>query len=295
MNTSNALNTQYELNSSNIFNASSTLNASASNVLNASASNVLNTSNALNASNVFNASNAINTLNASKTLNVLDASNISNISNVSNDLTVFNDLNYLNASNTSNASNYSSDIDALNIFDTNAKFSETQDETKNSIYQFQRVHNKENAFGLGIATNLELPNYPNHTQEMTKTIPSSVNGYNSSTNLSQLNFQDFSKLEQVKANIVNTSDLKSFAKVTNTKSVLKFSKLKSSFKITHAGKVEIPSTNLTSNSFKVSDLSKVLQDKGEKIANDQSGRNIYRMKFSEFSQFSRTFQKINKE
>ena len=115
------------------------------------------------------------------------------------------------------------------------------------------------------------------------------------TNLNQMNFQDFSKLEQVKAKVVNTSDLKSFTKETNAKSVLKFSKLKSSFKITHAGKVEIPSTNLTSNSFKVSDLPKILQDKSEKIANDQSGRSIYRMKFSEFSQFSRTFQKINKE
>ena len=83
-------------------------------------------------------------------MNVLDASNISNISNVSNDLTVLNDLNYLNASN------YSSDIDALNIFDTNAKFRETQNEAKNSIYQFQRVHNKENAFGLGLTTDLEL-------------------------------------------------------------------------------------------------------------------------------------------
>ena len=204
-------------------------------------------------------------------------------------MTVLNDLNYLNASN------YSSDIDALNIFDTNAKFSETQNETNNFMYQYQRVPEKENAFQLGLATNLELPNYPNHNQEITKIIPRSVNGYNSSTNLNQLNFQDFSKLEQVKANVVNTSDLRSFTKVTNAKSVLKFSKLKSSFKINHAGKVEIPSTNLTSNSFKVSDLPKILQDKSEKIANDQSGRGIYRMKFSEFSQFSRTFQKINKE
>ena len=166
-----------------------------------------------------------------------------------------------------------------------------ENKTQSSLYPLEKVQNKEKSLKLGPEFKSE---FSDNKMGNAKELASHVN-IKYTTNLIEVNFPNVTNLNQVKqmdcpdfTKFNQTNDLISaanFASQKEAKSALKESRIKSILGITHGSEVEIPANLFTSNTYKV------LQEKG---GNGDRGRNFSK-KFSEFSQFSSMYQKMNYE